>query len=126
MILNQRTLARETSVSGIGLHTGHKVSVVFKPASAGDGITFIRTDLPGKPLIRLGSMEVVHGGDAGRYSAIKKDEVIIYTIEHLLSVLAALGIDNVTIEMDADEPPGLDPPVGNGRRARPARLGGGG
>jgi UDP-3-O-[3-hydroxymyristoyl] N-acetylglucosamine deacetylase/3-hydroxyacyl-[acyl-carrier-protein] dehydratase len=53
-------------------------------------------------------MDVVYGGDGGRYSAIKKGDAIIYTIEHVLAVLAGLGIDNITIEMDGDEAPGLD------------------
>ncbi len=108
MLVKQRTIAKEATVSGEGIHTGHVVNVTFKPAAAGHGIVFVRVDLPNKPAIKLGEMEFVHGVEAGRYSAIKDKEAIIYTIEHLLSVLAGLGIDNITVDMDGDEAPGLD------------------
>lgn len=108
MFSKQRTIAAQASVSGIGLHTGHKVNVVFKPAEVGFGITFKRLDLPDQPVVKLGSIAVIGGGDAGRYSALTVGSGKIYTIEHLMSALAGLGIDNILIEMDGDEAPGLD------------------
>lgn len=95
-------------MSGQGLHTGHVVNVVFRPAKSGEGIRFVRTDLPGRPEIALGTIDVVHGGEAGRYSALKTGDAMIYTVEHMLSALAGLGIDTVTIDMDGDEAPGMD------------------
>ena len=107
-MIKQRTITRDIKVSGIGIHTGHAVNVVFKPAKSGEGIRFVRTDLPGAPEIRLGTWDVVYGGEVGRYSALKKNDAIIYTVEHLMSALAGLGIDTITIDIDADEAPGLD------------------
>ena len=104
----QRTIGKEVSVSGKGLHTGHEVRLVMKPVAAGAGITFVRTDLPGAPSIKLGSMDVIFGAEGGRYSALKNGDAIIYTVEHCLSALCGLGIDNITIEMNGDEAPGLD------------------
>lgn len=108
MLTRQRTIAKEARVCGVGLHTGHQVRLALKPAPADSGITLIRTDLPQAPAIRLGDLATVSGGDLGRYSALKNGEAVVYTVEHLFSVLSGLGIDNVTIEMDGDEAPGLD------------------
>ncbi|MBF0123491.1 MAG: UDP-3-O-acyl-N-acetylglucosamine deacetylase, partial [Candidatus Omnitrophica bacterium] len=107
-MIKQRTISKEIKVSGVGIHTGHAVNVVFKPAKSGEGIRFVRTDLPGAPEIKLGSFDVVYGGEAGRYSALKKNDAIIYTVGHRMSALAGLGIDTITIDIDADEAPGLD------------------
>ncbi|NTV28708.1 MAG: UDP-3-O-[3-hydroxymyristoyl] N-acetylglucosamine deacetylase [Candidatus Omnitrophica bacterium] len=108
MLAKQRTIDKDASVSGVGIHTGHKVNMTFRPAVAGAGIVFVRVDLPGRPSARLGEMACIHGAEAGRYSAIRAGDALIYTVEHLLSVLAGLGIDNITVELDADEAPGLD------------------
>ncbi|MBF0386598.1 MAG: UDP-3-O-[3-hydroxymyristoyl] N-acetylglucosamine deacetylase [Candidatus Omnitrophica bacterium] len=108
MLSCQRTIGSNINISGCGLHTGHMVQVVLKPALADEGIVFRRTDLPGAPSVRLGSMAVICGGDAGRYSSLKIGNGQIYTIEHMMSALAGLGIDNIIIEMDGDEAPGLD------------------
>jgi len=105
---NQRTISKEFKLSGTGLHTGHVVNLVLKPAGANEGIHFVRTDLLDKPAVKLGSFDVVHGGEGGRYSALKVGSGLIYTVEHLISALAGLRIDNITIEMDNDEAPGLD------------------
>jgi UDP-3-O-[3-hydroxymyristoyl] N-acetylglucosamine deacetylase/3-hydroxyacyl-[acyl-carrier-protein] dehydratase len=107
-MLKQRTIAKEVALKGKGLHTGHAVNVVFKPARAGEGIRFVRTDIAGHPVMKLGDMDVISGGDAGRYSALKNKEALIYTVEHLVSALAGFGIDNITIEIDGDEVPGFD------------------
>lgn len=104
----QRTIVKEASLAGRGLHTGHHVRLTFKPAGADQGISFVRVDAPGRPAMKLGDMSVISGGDAGRYSALKNGEVCIYTVEHLVSALAGLGIDNIVIEIDGDEVPGFD------------------
>ncbi len=108
MFLKQRTIKAEVKVVGFGLHTGHRVNVVFKPACAGEGIVFRRVDMPGQPSTRLGCMSVISGGDRGRYSSLIVGEGQIFTIEHMMAALAGLGIDNILIEMDGDEAPGLD------------------
>ena len=107
-MLKQKTIQKETALQGKGLHTGHAVNVVFRPAQANEGICFIRVDLPGRPVMKLGDMDVIGGGEAGRYSALKNKEALIYTVEHLLSALAGFGIDNITVEIDGDEMPGFD------------------
>ncbi|MBF0594921.1 MAG: UDP-3-O-[3-hydroxymyristoyl] N-acetylglucosamine deacetylase [Candidatus Omnitrophica bacterium] len=108
MHLKQRTISSSVKVSGIGLHTGHKVNVVFTPAKANDGIVFTRIDMPGQPMVRLGDFASISGGEAGRYSSLKIGDGQIYTIEHMMGALAGLGIDNIAIAMDGDEAPGLD------------------
>jgi len=107
-MLKQRTIAKEAALKGKGLHTGHTVNVLFKPAQAGDGIRFIRTDLAGRPVMKLGDIDVISGGEGGRYSALQNKDAFIYTVEHFVSALAGFGIDNITIEIDGDEVPGFD------------------
>ena len=108
MLMKQRTIKKEVKLGGRGLHTGHAVNICFKPARANEGIVFKRVDMPGQPFVKLGDIAVVLGGDAGRYSALKVGDGQIYTIEHLMSALAGLGIDNILIEIDSDEVPGFD------------------
>ncbi|MEI8012547.1 MAG: UDP-3-O-acyl-N-acetylglucosamine deacetylase [Candidatus Omnitrophota bacterium] len=107
-MINQNTIAKEFVLSGKGLHTGHDVCVTFKPAAAHVGICFVRTDIAGQPRMRLGDLDLITGADAGRYSALKSGTTVIYTVEHLVSALCGLGIDNIIVEMDGDEIPGLD------------------
>ncbi|MFH0753971.1 MAG: UDP-3-O-acyl-N-acetylglucosamine deacetylase [Candidatus Omnitrophota bacterium] len=111
-MVKQRTILRECTLVGKGLHTGHQAHLTFKPARANEGICFVRTDLPGQPVIRLGDMDVISGGDAGRYSALKNGDAMIYTVEHIVSALSGLGIDNIVIAIDGDEAPGLDGSAG--------------
>lgn len=106
--MKQRTISQQVEISGFGLHTGHPVTMVLKPSAVNTGIVFIRTDLPQAPSIKLGKMDIIFGGDAGRYSALRNGEAIIYTIEHFLSALASLYIDNIIVEINNDEPPALD------------------
>ncbi|HMN70035.1 MAG TPA: UDP-3-O-acyl-N-acetylglucosamine deacetylase, partial [Bdellovibrionales bacterium] len=98
----QRTIRSRTSVEGIGLHTGAPAKLTFCPAPEGTGIYFVRRDLPGSPAIstqadrvRATTMATVLGGDAFSVS----------TVEHCLSALAALRIDNLFIELDGPEIP---------------------
>jgi UDP-3-O-[3-hydroxymyristoyl] N-acetylglucosamine deacetylase/3-hydroxyacyl-[acyl-carrier-protein] dehydratase len=113
MFLKQRTISTEAAVNGRGLHTGHQVNVLFKPAKAGEGIVFRRIDLPEMPSVRLGDVAAIGGGDAGRYSSIRVGSGQVCTVEHMVSALAGLGIDNILIDMDGDEAPGLDGSAGD-------------
>ncbi|MDR0820015.1 MAG: UDP-3-O-acyl-N-acetylglucosamine deacetylase [Endomicrobium sp.] len=102
------TILREVSVEGIGLHTGNNSVAVFKPApNAEYGIRFVRTDLPNKPEIKA-VWSNASSGLAVRGSIIEKNGVRIYTIEHIMSACFALGIDNLIIEINNNEPPILD------------------
>ena len=102
----QTTVARETSVSGIGLHTGTRSSITFKPAPAGTGVVFIRTDLPGRPHVQALVQNVV---DVVRGTTLGWADVRIYTVEHMLTALYGLGVDNVFVELN-----NIEPPVGDG------------
>ena len=104
----QRTIAKEASLNGIGLHTANKVSVTFKPAEIDSGINFIRTDLPGKPSIKAAVDSLLSQSHSPRHTSIGCDSIEIHTIEHLMAALAGLSIDNICIEIDNDEVPGLD------------------
>ncbi len=107
----QKTIEREIGLEGIGLHTGNLVKVRFKPAAVDCGINFIRIDLPDRPVIKasLNSLFVPSPAPTSpRRTTIGDDKVQIYTIEHLMATLAGLGIDNIDIEIDNNELPGLD------------------
>jgi UDP-3-O-acyl N-acetylglucosamine deacetylase len=103
---HQTTLLREAGVSGMGLHTGIRSSVTFKPAPAGTGVVFVRTDLPGKPHVQALVQNVV---DVVRGTTLGWADVRIYTVEHILTALYGLGVDNVFVELD-----NIEPPVGDG------------
>lgn len=104
----QKTIVKPFSISGVGLHKGTLVNVHFKPAAINEGIRFIRVDLPQKTVIKLGEGCVVTDPNVTRCTAISADDAMIVTVEHLTSVLWGLGIDNLTIEIDGEELPGLD------------------
>lgn len=101
----QKTISREVSVSGIGLHTGQKVTLTFKPAKANHGYKFKRIDLENQPVIDASVDYVV---DTSRGTTIEHNGVRIATVEHVLSALAGLEIDNALIEINCSEPPILD------------------
>ncbi len=103
--MNQKTIGNEVSLEGIGLHTGNKVSLTFKPAAANSGFTFVRTDLEGQPAIEALAMYVT---DTQRGTNIEKNGVVINTSEHVLAAVVGLDIDNIIIEIDAPEPPIMD------------------
>jgi UDP-3-O-[3-hydroxymyristoyl] N-acetylglucosamine deacetylase len=105
----QRTVAREISCTGIGLHSGKKVELTIKPASINHGIKFVRTDLPDNPVIPARFNCVV---DTSLATVIGSEGVIVSTIEHLLACLAGLSIDNAIIELDAYELPVMDGSAG--------------
>ena len=101
----QRTLAKEFTLTGKGLHTGLEVSIKFVPASENHGYQFKRVDLEGQPVIAA-SAEYV--GDTSRGTVLEKGECKVQTVEHALSALYGLGVDNCLIEMNSSEPPILD------------------
>jgi UDP-3-O-[3-hydroxymyristoyl] N-acetylglucosamine deacetylase len=102
---SQRTLQREISFSGIGIHTGKEVTMRFCPALEGSGITFQRVDLPSKPLIPA---TISHVSSTTRRTTLGKGETCVHTIEHVLSALNAYQIDNLCIQLTQEEPPGAD------------------
>ncbi len=105
MAEKQRTLKNPVSVKGTGLHTGLNVTLTYKPAPENHGYKFQRVDLEEKPIIRAVVENVV---DTSRGTTIEENGVRISTIEHALSALYGLGIDNALIEIDAPETPIMD------------------
>ena len=101
----QRTIERRISISGIGLHNGQRVNVTFLPGEEDNGIQFVRVDLPQRPCI---SATMSHLIERPRRTSIGIDGVEIHTIEHVMAAAVGLGIDNLVIELDAEELPGLD------------------
>ncbi|MCK5118405.1 MAG: bifunctional UDP-3-O-[3-hydroxymyristoyl] N-acetylglucosamine deacetylase/3-hydroxyacyl-ACP dehydratase, partial [Candidatus Latescibacteria bacterium] len=102
----QQTIERETSCSGIGLHTGETTRLTFKPAPINAGVRFVRTDLPGRPEIPA---DVEHVVDISRGTNLGLDGAEVRTVEHVLAAIAGLEIDNLVVDLD-----GIEPPVGDG------------
>ena len=98
----QKTIAKESTFSGIGLHTGNLTTITFKPAPPDNGVVFYRVDLPERPAIKA---DIDHVVDVSRGTTIGVDGVKVHTVEHVLAAIAGLGIDNVDIEVDANEIP---------------------
>src|SRR6476620_1627910 len=98
----QQTLAKSASVSGTSLHTGEKVTLKLQPAPADHGIKFKRKDLAEEPTIdaKIANLKTVE-----RATTIGEGAVRVHTVEHVLSSLVAMGVDNAVVEMDANEPP---------------------
>jgi UDP-3-O-[3-hydroxymyristoyl] N-acetylglucosamine deacetylase/3-hydroxyacyl-[acyl-carrier-protein] dehydratase len=101
----QRSIKGEVSCEGVGVFTGSFVRVRFLPAPADSGIRFIRTDLPGRPELPA-NVDTIHA--RFRRTSLVKGDVEVETVEHLLSALSGLGIDNIRVEMDGGEVPGMD------------------
>jgi UDP-3-O-[3-hydroxymyristoyl] N-acetylglucosamine deacetylase/3-hydroxyacyl-[acyl-carrier-protein] dehydratase len=98
----QRTLAKEISLNGKGLHTGISVTITFKPAPANHGYKFCRVDLPGKPVI---DALAEHVTDTSRGTTLVQNNASVSTIEHALAALHGLRVDNALIELNAPEAP---------------------
>jgi len=98
----QHTFAKSAALSGTSLHTGEKVTLKVQPAPPDFGIKFKRKDLQDEPTIdaRIENLKTVE-----RSTTIGEGSVRVHTVEHVLSALAAMGIDNAIVEMDANEPP---------------------
>jgi UDP-3-O-[3-hydroxymyristoyl] N-acetylglucosamine deacetylase len=104
-MLKQRTLKKAISATGVGLHNGEKVTLTLRPAAAGTGIVFKRVDLP-QPNEILATPNAVH--DTRLCSALEANGARVATVEHIMSALAGLGVDNVYIEVNASEIPIMD------------------
>lgn len=105
MQLNQRTIQKAVSICGQGLHTGIEATVTFKPAAAGNGIYFVRTDLDSSPKIKACATNIT---DTNRGTRLESNGATAQTTEHALAAVAALQIDNLIIEIDNTELPILD------------------
>ncbi len=105
MINKQTTINSSISLEGVGIHTGKDVKLTFNPAAPDTGYVFKRVDLEGKPIIEALSKYVVN---TQRGTTLEKSGVKLKTIEHVLAALVGLEIDNVLIEINAEEPPIMD------------------
>jgi UDP-3-O-[3-hydroxymyristoyl] N-acetylglucosamine deacetylase/3-hydroxyacyl-[acyl-carrier-protein] dehydratase len=103
--MKQKTLRGQVSVSGIGLHTGKEVSLTFQPAPPNHGYKFQRIDLEGQPVITADVTRVVN---THRGTTLQTGEAQISTVEHVLSALSGMEVDNVLIQVDGPEVPILD------------------
>lgn len=104
-MIKQRTLASLVRTTGVGLHSGRKVTLELRPAPANTGIVFHRIDL--SPAVEL-KADPYGVGDTRMASCLERDGVKLGTVEHLMSALAGLGIDNLHIDVDAEEIPIMD------------------
>ena len=105
----QHTLTKAAGLSGTSLHTGAKVTLKFQPAPIDHGIKFKRKDLADEPTVdaSIANLKTVE-----RATTIGEGAVRVHTVEHVLAALSAMGVDNVIVEMDANEPP-----IGDGSAA---------
>jgi UDP-3-O-[3-hydroxymyristoyl] N-acetylglucosamine deacetylase len=108
-VLKQRTLKKVISATGVGLHNGEKVEMTLRPAAPDTGIVFRRVDLPGSPEIKVEPHMVC---DTRLCSALEHNGARVATVEHLMSALAGLGIDNIVIDLTASEVPIMDGSAG--------------
>jgi len=105
MSKKQKTIQKEITLSGVGLHTGNQVTMTFKPAPANHGYAFKRVDLEGQPIIEAKAEYVTN---TQRGTNMEKNGVQIQTSEHVLAAAVGLEIDNLLIEINASEPPIMD------------------
>jgi len=101
----QKTIEKEVTLKGVGLHTGANVKLVFKPGAENSGFLFERVDLEGSPKIEADANYVTN---TQRGTCLERNGVTIQTCEHVLAALVGLDIDNAVIELDASEPPIMD------------------
>src|SRR6478736_7138270 len=101
-MLQQQTINRPVSFSGVGLHSGNRVTMTFVPAPGNTGVRFRRVDLEGKPEIEARVENVVENN---RSTTLAKGNTRVHTVEHVLATFAGYGIDNAIVELDANEPP---------------------
>ena len=105
MFKQQRSIQHSASVSGVGLHTGNLTRLTFQPAPINSGIKFVRTDLPNSPEVPA---DIDHVVDIDHGTNLEYNGARVHTVEHVLSAIAGLELDNIVIELDANEPPVLD------------------
>ena len=105
IMVKQKTINTEVSLTGVGLHTGKEVKMTFKPAPVNNGFTFVRVDLEGQPVVEADANYVVN---TQRGTNLEKLGVKIQTPEHVLAALVGCDLDNVIIELNASELPIMD------------------
>lgn len=98
----QKTIRKKTEVHGIGIHSGDPCTLTFRPAPCNTGVYFVRTDLPGAPSIKVSAKNVQATSHA---TTLGGDIFSVATVEHCLSALSALRIDNLFVELDGPEIP---------------------
>ncbi|MBK8321149.1 MAG: UDP-3-O-acyl-N-acetylglucosamine deacetylase [Betaproteobacteria bacterium] len=108
-MIRQRTLKSSVRATGVGLHTGTKVTLVLRPAQPDTGIVFCRSDLPGAPAIPAHALNVT---DTRMATVLEKDGARVSTVEHLMSAFFGLGIDNAYVDVSAEEVPIMDGSAG--------------
>ncbi len=108
-MIRQRTLKNTIRATGVGLHTGNKILLTLRPAAVNTGIVFRRVDLDDPVEIKADPLNV---GDTQLSTSLQRDGVKVSTVEHLLSALAGLGIDNAYIDLSAPEVPIMDGSAG--------------
>jgi UDP-3-O-[3-hydroxymyristoyl] N-acetylglucosamine deacetylase len=108
-MIKQRTLKSVVRATGVGVHTGQKVAMVLRPAPVDSGIVFCRSDLPGNPAIPAHALNVSNTTMA---TVIEKNGARVSTVEHLMSAFYGLGIDNVFVDVSAEEVPIMDGSAG--------------
>ncbi|OUS16077.1 UDP-3-O-[3-hydroxymyristoyl] N-acetylglucosamine deacetylase [Gammaproteobacteria bacterium 50_400_T64] len=108
-MIRQRTLNNTIRATGVGLHTGEKVYLTLKPAAVDTGIVFRRTDLD--PVVEI-EAKAMNVGDTTLSTSLVNGDVRVSTVEHLLSAMAGLGIDNAIIDVTAPEVPIMDGSAG--------------
>lgn len=101
----QQTIKKPITLSGVGLHTGVSTNLTFRPARPNHGIKFQRTDLKGQPIIEADVDYVV---DVNRGTSLEKEGARVQTVEHVLAALVGMEIDNILIQLDAQEVPIMD------------------
>jgi len=101
----RQTIARAVTLSGVGLHLGHPVTLEFRPAPTGSGVVFVRTDLPGAPRVPASVRVAV---ETHRRTQLGEGEAAVHTVEHLLAAVGALQVDDLEVALDAPEPPIMD------------------
>ncbi|MCE2393023.1 UDP-3-O-[3-hydroxymyristoyl] N-acetylglucosamine deacetylase [Candidatus Poribacteria bacterium] len=103
---SQQTIQNEVTISGTGLMLGELVNLAFKPASVDHGIVFHRTDLPDEPIVQVcpDNYEAI----IPRCTSLRAGAAAVNSVEHLLSALAGMGVDNLRVDIDAPECPALD------------------
>ncbi|MFM0595598.1 MULTISPECIES: UDP-3-O-acyl-N-acetylglucosamine deacetylase [Paraburkholderia] len=109
-MLKQRTIKQIVKTVGIGVHSGRKVELTLRPAAADTGIVFSRVDLPTPVDIPASALSI---GDTRLASVLQKDGARVSTIEHLMSACAGLGIDNLYVDVTAEEIPIMDGSAGS-------------
>jgi UDP-3-O-[3-hydroxymyristoyl] N-acetylglucosamine deacetylase len=108
-MIKQRTLKSSVRATGVGLHTGHKVTMVLRPAAPDTGIVFCRSDLEGNPAIAAIATNVT---DTRMATVLEVGGARVSTVEHLMSAFAGLGIDNAYVDVSAEEVPIMDGSAG--------------